>query len=196
MNTYKVRGKSNMKRLVDLVKIVENNRDCVILEVVGSSLDMIRLGCFDGNETMMRLTKGRDHTCTVWKNDSKSYDWYWGHSGYTLVTDKLDQQGRLIQDCITRDFEIYIDENKDLIENTLYIKSLEDIKHNTHNLKLMYWEHSKDQVCCHLDGAFHTYFKGVECGIKHFTDKGYNVELTNTYIAPTGCIVKVYHIVR
>ena len=185
-----------MKKLVDLVQIVENNRDCVILEVVGSMLDLIKLGWFDGNEIMFRLTKGEDHTCTVWTKEGKNYSWSWGRSGYTLVSDNMTKRGHLIQECIEQDFEIYIGKNPKLIEQTLHIKSLEDIKHNTHNLKFMYWENSKDQVCCHLDGEFYTYFKGMEKGINHFADKGYDVNFIETYIAQTGCIVKVYHITR
>ena len=42
-----------MKKLVNYVKIVENNEECVILEVVGAPLDLIRLGCFNGNEKMV-----------------------------------------------------------------------------------------------------------------------------------------------
>lgn len=185
-----------MKKLVDLVKIVENNRDCVILEVTGSMLDLIKLGCFNGDEIMFRLTKGKSHTCTVWTKDGKNYSWHWGYGGHTLVSDAMNKRGKMIQQCIAQDFEIYIGDNLKLIESSLHIKSLEDVKHNTHNIKLMYWEHHEDDVCCHLDGEFHTRFKGVECGIKHFADKGYNVKFVETYIAQTGCIVQVYNITR
>lgn len=105
-----------MKKLVDLVQIVENNRDCVILEVVGSMLDLIKLGWFDGNEIMFRLTKGEDHTCTVWTKEGKNYSWSWGRSGYTLVSDNMTKRGHLIQECIEQDFEIYIGKNPKLIE--------------------------------------------------------------------------------
>lgn len=185
-----------MKKLVDLVKIVENNRECVILEVTGSRIDMIKLGCFDGNETMMRLTKGRDHTCTIWKDDGKTYDWHWGVGGYTLVSDKLDQQGKLIQDCITHDFEIYIDEDKNLIEKTLRIKSLDDVQHNSHTMKIMYWTPTDGHVTCHLDGQFFSFFKNKQDNINHFALKGYQLKHLKNERAVTGCIVEHYEMSR
>lgn len=185
-----------MKKLVDLVQIVENNKDCVILEVVGSSLDMIKLGCFHGHETMMRLTKGADHTCTVWKSDGKHYSWSWGKSGYTLVTDTLRDQGRLIQACITQDFEIYIDTNEDLIEQTLHIKSLEDVRHNSHMVKIMYWTPTDDHVTCHLDGQFFSHFKNKQDNLNHFVERGYELKHLKNERAVTGCIVEHYEISR
>ena len=184
-----------MKRLADLVKIVENNETCVILEVTGSILDLIKLGCFNGDETMMRLTKGCDHTCTVWTKD-KHYSWNWGKHGTTLVSRDIGKQGNLIQECIEQDFEIYIGDNSSLIKQTLHIKSLEDVKHGSHFLKMMYWENSVDNVCCHLDGEFHAHFNGIKRGIEHFVNKGYTVKKVDEYVASTGCIVEVYEIER
>ena len=185
-----------MKKLVDLVKIVDNNRDCVILEVAGSMLDMIRLGCFNGDETMMRLTKGADHTCTVWTKEGKNYSWSWGRSGHTLVSDAMSQRGKLIQQCIEQDFEIYIGENKNLIEQTLHIKSLEDVKHNSHMVKIMYWRPTDDHVTCHLDGQFFSHFKNKQDNIKHFVERGYELKHLKNERAVTGCIVEHYEISR
>ena len=48
-----------MAELCDLVEVVENNMECVVLKVKkGAGMQLIRLGCFDGDETMFRLTKG------------------------------------------------------------------------------------------------------------------------------------------
>lgn len=193
---FNLERKNIMKKLVNLVQIVENNRECVILEVVGSSLDMIKLGCFNGNEAMMRLTKGANHTCTVWTNDGKNYSWSWGSYGYTLVSNQLSEQGRLIQDCITQDFEIYIDKDKNLIEQTLHIKSLEDVKHNSHMVKIMYWEHTDDHVCCHLDGQFFSYFKNRQDNLNHFLERGYKMKHLKNEVATTGCMVEHYEISR
>ena len=96
-----------MKKLCELVKIVENNKECVILEVTGSKLDLIKLGYFNGNEKLIRLTKGANQTCTIW-TDNKNYSWHWGRDGYTLVSDSMEKKGKLIQDCITKDFQINI----------------------------------------------------------------------------------------
>lgn len=181
-----------MKKLVDLVKIVENNKDCVILEVTGSMLDLIKLGCFNGDEKLIRLTKGKDHTCTIWTNDNRSYSWHWGYSGFTLVSDAMDKKGKLIQKCIEQDFEIYMGANTKRVQETLHIKSLDDIKHNSHTIKMMYWK--PDEICCHLDDEYYRYFNNLECGFEHFKLKGYNIQKISSYIAQTGCTVDVFYI--
>lgn len=183
-----------MKKLVNFVEIVENNEDCVILEVVGTPLDLIKLGCFNGNEKMFRLTKGGDHTCTVWMDDGKNYSWSWGTGGYTLVSNQMNKQGSLIQECIEQDFEICIRGSKENIRKTLYIKSLEDIKHINHKIKLMYFNHG--DVCCHIDGEYFKHFKNVQEGIAHFKNKGYAVHHVENEVAVTGCIVEHYNIKR
>lgn len=184
-----------MKKLANLVQVVENNKECVILEVTGTAIELIKLGCFNGDETMMRLTKGDNHTCTVWTKDTH-YSWHWGPSGTTIVSDAMRKRGRLIQECIEQDFEIYIGTNPKRIAQTLHIKSLEDVKHTSHTIKMMYWSNDKANVCCHFDGEYHTHFKGVECGINHFVNKGYEIMRTDCYTADTGCIVEVYEITR
>ena len=94
-------------KLCDIVTVEVNNENCVVLKVKENSfMNLITLGCFDGKETMFRLTKGSDHTCTVWTSDGKSYSWHWGISGYTLVSEKMKEQGRLIARCIVDDFKI------------------------------------------------------------------------------------------
>ena len=183
-----------MKKLVELVKIVENNEECVILEVVGTPLDLIRLACFNGNEKMFRLTKGGNHTCTVWKDGGDNYSWYWGPSGTLMVSEQMKAQAKLIQECIEQDFEIYIGANKSNIQNTLHIKSLDDVKHCKHDLKLMYFR--TNDVCCHIDGEYFKHFKSVEEGVEHFQNRGYTVNYEKDEAAVTGCTVKHYNIVR
>lgn len=180
-----------MKKLCELVKIVENNMECVILEVTGSKLDLIKLGYFNGDEKLIRLTKGGNHTCTIW-TDNGHFSWFWGTSGHTLVSNDTTKKGNLIQDCITKDFEIYINGSKEHIAKTLHIKSLEDVRHMTHKVKLMYFPNSCRDICCHLDGEYFTRFNGIENALKHFADRGYSVEIIKDYIAQTGCIVKEY----
>ena len=183
-----------MKKLVNYVKIVENNEECVILEVVGAPLDLIRLGCFNGNEKMFRLTKGDNHTCTVWKENGDNYSWWWGCGGHTLVSDQMQKIGNLIQECIEQDFEIYIGSNKRNIQKTLHIRSLEDVRHSCHDIKLMYFR--TNNVCCHIDGEYFKHFNSVEDGITHFQGRGYTTYTNGEEIATTGCTVKHYHIVR
>lgn len=94
--------------LKNLVNVFENNANCVILEVKPNSFkELIKLGCFSGNETMIRLTKGKEHTCTIWEGTS-NYSWHWGESGYTMVSHGMNQKRNLIVETITKDFGIRI----------------------------------------------------------------------------------------
>lgn len=48
-------------KLKDMVELLSNNDACVVLKVKdGQEMNLISLGCFNGDEAMMRLTKGRD----------------------------------------------------------------------------------------------------------------------------------------
>lgn len=94
-------------KLKDMVELAVNNDDCVVLKVKdGQEMNLISLGCFNGDETMMRLTKGKNVTCTLFRQGGKRFSWHWGIDGYTLVSDQVGRMGRLIQDCIEKDFGI------------------------------------------------------------------------------------------
>ena len=94
-------------KLFDLTELSVNNRECVVLKVKdGCEIDLIALGCFDGDETMMRLTKGKTVTCTVFKKGGKPFSWHWGYGGYTMVSPHVEAMGRMIQNCIERDYKI------------------------------------------------------------------------------------------
>ena len=94
-------------KLKDITEVAADNAQCVVLKVkAGHELDLITLGCFAGNETMFRLTKGHTITCTIFYADGKQFSWYWGFDGYMLVSPQVETMGRLIQACIERDFHI------------------------------------------------------------------------------------------
>lgn len=94
-------------KLKDMVELLSNNDACVVLKVKDEQeMNLISLGCFNGDEVMMRLTKGRDVTCTLFRKNGKRFSWHWGIGGYTLVSDQVGRMGRLIQDCIEKDFGI------------------------------------------------------------------------------------------
>jgi hypothetical protein len=105
-------------KLKDIVKIRTNNYDLVVLEVLpGHEFDLIDLG-FHGNEKLFRLTKGADHTCTIFSQKNgelHNFSWHWGYSGHTLVSPLVDDWGRMIQNCITDDYGIYIERYNDAL---------------------------------------------------------------------------------
>lgn len=98
----------NTSGLTPYVTLTCNNKDCVILEVKkGHRMDLIRLGCFNGDEEMFRLTKGETVTCTVFRKDCKPFSWSWG-SRSTLVSDEVTKMGRIIEKCVVKDFGIQV----------------------------------------------------------------------------------------
>jgi len=89
--------------LYDLTTLDCNNSDCVVLKVnEGAEMELIRLGCFNGDETMFRITKGMNMTYTVFKKDGKHYSWEPG----TLVSDAMSKRARMIQECVIRYYGI------------------------------------------------------------------------------------------
>ncbi|MBO5183369.1 MAG: hypothetical protein J6B64_03110 [Bacilli bacterium] len=183
------------KKLCDLVDIIDNNMDCVVLKVKDDAqIELIKLGYFSGNEDIIRLTKGKNHTCSVFNKDGTNFSWYWGSSGCTLVSDMLSKKGKLIEECITEDFDIYIGDNYENINRCLYIKSLDDVNDAQHFLEFMYWKDNPTNISVHKDGSFYKNFDSIDKVEQHFKDLNYNLVKNDKYVAGTGCIVEEYYI--
>ena len=183
-------------KLCELVEILENNEECVVLKVKDNKrLNLIKLGCFDGNEELLRLTKGKNHTCTVFSKNGDSDSWYWGEGGYTLVSKNTEKKGNLIQKCITEDFDIYIGDDKENIKKSLNIKNLSDSAGAKHYIELMYFGDS-DNICVHKDNSYYSLFNTIDSALNHFKELGFKTKYINTYIARTGCTVEEYNITR
>lgn len=183
------------KKLSQIVTIIENNYDCVVLKVKkNQAANLIALGCFNGDEKMFRLTKGRDHNCTVWHgDDSKHYSWYWGESGYTLVSDKLGKQGSIIQKTITDDFGIYIGADTFKKSQTLYKKKPAP---KTEKFVAMWWG-GQDSIVVHRNGEFWKGFGSHSSFTDYINSIGGKVESkSDLYHSPnTGCCMMDYTIV-
>lgn len=180
-------------KLCNLVDIIDNNIDCVVLKVKDDArLDLIKLGYFAGNEDIIRLTKGENHTCSIFSKDGGNFNWHWGKSGYTLVSDEMKKKGKLIEECITEDFDIYIGDNIDNIKNSLYIRSLDDVKDAQHFIVFMYWDRKDADICVHKDGEYYKYFKSIDSAKEHFNNLGFTLTKESDYVAQTGCIVEEY----
>lgn len=101
-----------MKKLAELVKVEENNENCVLLKVKPkSSLELMKIGCFIGTERYFRVTKNKPsatHTLTVWGKGENVWSMCWGEEN-TYASD-MEQKIRFqIVDCIVKDFGISID---------------------------------------------------------------------------------------
>ena len=180
-------------KLCNLVDIIDNSLECVVLKVKDDArLDLIKLGYFTGDEDIIRLTKGENHICTVFHKDGKNYSWDWGKSGYTIVSEEMSKKGKLIEQCITEDFDIYIGDNYDNLKNSLYIRSLDDVKDAQHFLQFMYWNKNDANVCVHKDGDIYKHFKSIDLAKEHFNNLGFVLTKEGKYIAETGCIVEEY----
>jgi hypothetical protein len=98
-----------MTKLSELVTVEADNEACVVLKVKeGKAMELITLGCFDGNETLFRVTKGNNHTATIWRGE-KAFSWEWGSGGYTLVSDKVKEEQKAICHCIRDEFGIELE---------------------------------------------------------------------------------------
>lgn len=174
-------------KLSEMVEIVVNNNECVVLKVKeNQTFNLITLGCFNGNETILRLTKGRDHTCTVWEGE-KNYSWHWGERGYTLVSDNLSKKGHLIERTIEDDFEIYIGSNQDKIRETLWLEKPKGLKNH---YKLMCWKDNfLENVCIHKNNEFWRYFSSLDSFEKYIKELGGRItKKGNIYhSSQTGC---------
>lgn len=97
------------KRLCDLVQLVENNHACAILEVKPDTkpFDLIRLGGFNGDETMFRVSKDPDSiSVTIFREGEKPFSMSYG-GGTTLVPENVKTMRRLILECVNLDYGIF-----------------------------------------------------------------------------------------
>ena len=177
-----------MKNFAELVNIKVNNKECVILEVKEDAfIDLISLGCFSGNEYLIRVTKGNNHTITVWDKNKGEYSWSWGEDGYTMVCDSMTKMRNIVYDALVNDFDIVMEGSK--INTTLGL----DITPKPHTYKVMAWTsdiETAHDIVVHKDDIFLKIFKTYEDVCKFF--KGKEINVLNTYRAKTGCYVEVW----
>ncbi len=183
-----------MKRFSEIVKIVHNDEISVVLKVIdGSQMDLICLGCFDGDETMFRVTKGNEHVCTVWRGKSH-YDWHWGESGYTLVGKKIEDQQHVVMNAIMFDFGIIM-EGKG-ISSTLYTVPP---KKRKVSYQAMWFGNENgvsgaNHVSVHTHGSFWSAFGNLPSFEETLSKMGYKkIEKSAVYHSPrTGCCLLDY----
>ena len=97
------------KRLSDLVEIAENNKDCVVLKVKDDvkPIDLVRLGGFDGTETMFRVTKGSNQsTITIFRDGSRPESIEVG-STTSRLSGSMRKARHEILECVGLDFGIF-----------------------------------------------------------------------------------------
>lgn len=99
-----------MKKLCELVDIAINNENCVVFQgKEGARMDLIALGCFQGNEDMIRMTKGRSPEITLFYKDGSNQSYHFGEGSSTVLSPSMGDQRRMIRDCCILDFGLVCD---------------------------------------------------------------------------------------
>ena len=182
-----------MKKLHELVELVSNTEEAVVLKVKdGCQMDLICLGCFNGDESVLRLNKGRSITCTIWTTKGTHYSWEWGDGGHTLVTENMTKKGRMIQQCVEDYFDILVYGYKESIREDMRKPS--DI--SIHHLQL--WENAgPGHDCgCRKDNEFYRFFPSLAAALQHFEDLGYEVVFQNKKPNCCNSITYYYEITK
>lgn len=89
-----------MTNLRDCVDIIDEPSFVLMKVKEGKEMDLITTGLFQGDETMFRITKGYDHSCTTWFKNGNNFTWHHGGSSYTLVADSVWAAWRAIETMI------------------------------------------------------------------------------------------------
>ncbi len=125
-----------MKRLCELVDVVTNNEACVVFKPKnGTRMDLISLGCFKGNEELIRMTKGRTPEITIFYEDGKNSSYHFGEGSTTVISGSYLDQREMIRECAILDFGIVCDwshtpRNIDWdgrVQSTMGIQSMDDV---------------------------------------------------------------------
>ncbi len=90
-------------RLRDCVEIFDEPAFVLLKVKENKEMDMIMTGLFEGNETMFRITKGKNHTCTTWYKNGNSWSWEYGIGGHTLVADSVRAKWNAIKSLIAEE---------------------------------------------------------------------------------------------
>lgn len=99
-----------MKKLCELVDLTVNNDNCLVYKVKDDKrMDLISLGCFLGNEDMIRMTKGRTPEITVFYKDGSTFSYHFGEGSTSGISENQKQQRTMIRECSILDFGIVCD---------------------------------------------------------------------------------------
>lgn len=177
-------------KLYDLVELEENNSECVVLKVKeGSEDDLVKLGCFDGNEKMFRMTKGACNLCTVF-SPAGARSWEWEPIESPHSRSNLALQGKAIAECIIDWFDIYIGDCEKLVDKSLEVQSKSDARSIAHSLLFIWAGSNPDKVIVKKDGVFYGSLEGgLDRAISRFENLGFAVRKGDPYFSTTDCHV-------
>lgn len=179
-----------MMKLHELYKLIENNDDCVILQLKdGCENELWKVPFFDGNEKDIKISKGGHTTVSIRSMDGKAYSWGWGDNGYTLTSENITKKGHLLKEVLELDYGIYMGGNTNKRKSTNHISDYgqaEDCK-----IKLMYWSGQKNNVIIHKDDEFIKAMPTIEDAMEWLELRYYLNNMVKS-VASTGVHVMEY----
>ena len=168
-------------KLIDLVEIVENNAGFILLEVTGDKNSCILSGVLDGDEDLIRVTKGEDHVLTIFFKDGRHFSYNFGTHGYTLISNKEEKRRNAIVEVIKNDLETSLTDTTGF--NLVQKKS--DVKGRNVTFKIM------NGTCIHKNGSFYKHTQNSSEIMEEINQNYTNIKEVDNYTSANGCKVQV-----
>jgi hypothetical protein len=91
-------------------EIVERTPDKIILEVLAKdSLAVAKYPYVSAEWDYITVTRGKEHVLTIVDNNGSRFDFYWGESGYTLISESLKKLKLAVIDYLEKENYILLD---------------------------------------------------------------------------------------
>ena len=91
-------------------EIVERTPDKIILEVLAKdSLAVAKYPYVSAEWDYITVTRGKEHVLTIVDNNGSRFDFYWGESGYTLISESLKKLKLSVIDYLEKENYILLD---------------------------------------------------------------------------------------
>ena len=91
-------------------EIVERNSDKIILKVLAKdSLTVAKHPYVSAEWDYITVTRGKEHVLTVIKNEGSTFNFHWGESGYTLISEGLKKLKLAVIDYLEKENYILLD---------------------------------------------------------------------------------------
>ena len=88
---------------MEVFEVFDVTRELVVLKVnANDSLTVAMHPYVQSNYDYITVTRGSDHVLTVVKKDGTTFDFHWGYSGYTLISEGLEVLRRKVVEFIKR----------------------------------------------------------------------------------------------
>ena len=98
------------RNLQKVFSLVEETPEQVIIKVLADDpLTIARYPFVDSEMAYITVTRGEEHILTVVKKDGKTYSFHWGSSGYTLISENMEELKKAVIEYIQDDVYILLE---------------------------------------------------------------------------------------